>query len=127
MNSGQDIQEINTLMSGLFTLQQLLTCCSKSSLSVNAAVDASQFKPDVSRRRPGRLTVVALSRLVYRKGIDLLVVIIPEMCYRHPQVDFVIGRARAVMTGHAFQALGRLVDQEDIFLFVSPLCVCVFA
>ncbi|KAL0044537.1 hypothetical protein WJX82_011610 [Trebouxia sp. C0006] len=55
------------------------------------AVDASQFKPDVSKRRPGRLTVVALSRLVYRKGIDLLVVIIPEMCYRYPQVDFVIG------------------------------------
>ena len=56
-----------------------------------AAVDASQFKPDESKRRPGRLTVVALSRLVYRKGIDLLVVIIPEMCYRYPQVDFVIG------------------------------------
>lgn len=58
---------------------------------VAAAVDASQFKPDISRRRTGRLTVVALSRLVYRKGIDLLVVIIPEMCHRHPQVDFIIG------------------------------------
>lgn len=56
-----------------------------------AAVDASQFKPDVSKRRAGRVTVVALSRLVYRKGIDLLVVIIPEMCYRYPQLDFVIG------------------------------------
>ena len=59
---------------------------------MGAAVDASQFKPDVSKRTPGRITVVALSRLVYRKGIDLLVVIIPEMCHRHPQVDFVIGR-----------------------------------
>ena len=49
---------------------------------VGAAVDASQFKPDPSRRKTGRLTVVALSRLVYRKGIDLLVVIIPEMCHR---------------------------------------------
>lgn len=58
---------------------------------MSAAVDASQFKPDASKRRAGRVTVVALSRLVYRKGIDLLAVIIPEMCYRHPQVDFVIG------------------------------------
>ena len=60
-----------------------------------AAVDASQFKPDVSKRRAGRVTVVALSRLVYRKGIDLLVVIIPEMCYRYPQLDFVIGTSLA--------------------------------
>lgn len=63
-------------------------------------MDASQFKPDVSRRQPGRLTVVALSRLVYRKGIDLLVVIIPEMCYRHPQVDFVIGKASQVLCAY---------------------------
>lgn len=95
-------------MGGLFTVYQLLACCSKTSLPVNAAVDASQFKPDVSRRRPGRLTVVALSRLVYRKGIDLLVVIIPEMCYRHPQVDFVIGNAQAVMTRHVLGSLNDL-------------------
>ena len=88
----------------------MLIGCSKTSLAVNAAVDASQFKPDVSRRRQGRVTVVALSRLVYRKGIDLLVVIIPEMCYRHPQVDFVIGKAPAVMTRLALdQVLGGFI------------------
>ena len=37
------------------------------------------------------LTVVALSRLVYRKGIDLLALAIPELCARHPNVRFVIG------------------------------------
>ncbi|KIY98372.1 phosphatidylinositol glycan, class A [Monoraphidium neglectum] len=36
------------------------------------------------------LTVVALSRLVYRKGIDLLALVIPEVCARHPNVQFVI-------------------------------------
>lgn len=41
------------------------------------------------------LTVVALSRLVYRKGIDLLALVIPEVCARHPTVRFVIGAARA--------------------------------
>lgn len=32
-----------------------------------------------------------LSRLVYRKGIDLLVAIIPRICQAHPNVRFVIG------------------------------------
>lgn len=41
------------------------------------------------------LTIVALSRLVYRKGIDLLALVIPEVCARHPHVRFVIGAAQA--------------------------------
>lgn len=32
-----------------------------------------------------------LCRLVYRKGADLLVEVIPEVCRRHPSVRFVIG------------------------------------
>lgn len=32
-----------------------------------------------------------MSRLVYRKGVDLLVDIIPEICRRFPQVQFIIG------------------------------------
>lgn len=35
--------------------------------------------------------MVALSRLVYRKGVDLLAAVIPAVCRRHPHVDFVIG------------------------------------
>lgn len=57
-----------------------------------AAVDSTTFQPDLSRRQPGgRVTVVALSRLVYRKGIDLLNVVIPAVCRRQPHVDFIIG------------------------------------
>ena len=33
------------------------------------------------------ITIVALSRLVYRKGIDLLAAILPELCARHPRVQ----------------------------------------
>ena len=36
--------------------------------------------------------VVALSRLVYRKGIDLMALVIPYICSMHPNVDFVIGK-----------------------------------
>jgi hypothetical protein len=37
------------------------------------------------------VTVIVLSRLVYRKGADFLGVIIPEICSRHRNVNFVIG------------------------------------
>ena len=37
------------------------------------------------------MTVVALSRLVYRKGVDLLNVVVPAVCRRQPHVDFIIG------------------------------------
>lgn len=34
---------------------------------------------------------MALSRLVYRKGIDIMALVIPEVCHRHPRVKFIIG------------------------------------
>ena len=34
----------------------------------------------------GSITIVVVSRLVYRKGADLLVDLIPLVCQRHPQV-----------------------------------------
>ena len=35
----------------------------------------------------GTVTIVALSRLVYRKGIDLLAAVLPDLCERHPHVQ----------------------------------------
>ncbi|XP_035663691.1 N-acetylglucosaminyl-phosphatidylinositol biosynthetic protein-like [Branchiostoma floridae] len=55
------------------------------------AVDSTVFTPDPSQQRSDRVTVVVMSRLVYRKGIDLLAGIIPELCGRHPDVHFLIG------------------------------------
>lgn len=37
------------------------------------------------------VTIVIVSRLVYRKGVDLLAQIIPEICSRHKNVQFLIG------------------------------------
>ncbi|XP_052761075.1 phosphatidylinositol N-acetylglucosaminyltransferase subunit A-like [Mya arenaria] len=55
------------------------------------AVDASMFVPDPSKRHPEKITIVVVSRLVYRKGMDLLAGIIPEICFRHSDVQFIIG------------------------------------
>lgn len=55
------------------------------------AVDARDFEPDYDRTfDPEHVTIVAFTRLVYRKGIDLLAVILPDICERHPNVRFLI-------------------------------------
>ncbi|KAL8571190.1 hypothetical protein ACOMHN_010651 [Nucella lapillus] len=55
------------------------------------AVDATMFVPDPSKRSPEKITVVVISRLVYRKGMDLLAGIIPLITAKYPQVSFLIG------------------------------------
>ncbi len=55
------------------------------------AVDRTRFRPDFSQR-PGAddevVHVVVMSRMVYRKGIDLLVGVLPIVCARWPQVGW---------------------------------------
>ena len=50
------------------------------------AVDSEVFKPDFARPTPppppGPIVVVIGSRLVYRKGIDLVAAIVPRICAR---------------------------------------------
>ncbi|KJA26835.1 glycosyltransferase family 4 protein [Hypholoma sublateritium FD-334 SS-4] len=53
---------------------------------------AEQFKP-CAQPPSDIITIVFLSRLAYRKGIDLLVATAPRICARFPNVRFVIGGA----------------------------------
>uniref|UniRef100_A0A8C5LT69 phosphatidylinositol N-acetylglucosaminyltransferase n=1 Tax=Leptobrachium leishanense TaxID=445787 RepID=A0A8C5LT69_9ANUR len=55
------------------------------------AVDPTDFTPDPHRAKENKITIVVVSRLVYRKGIDLLGGIIPEMCQKYPDLHFIIG------------------------------------
>lgn len=55
------------------------------------AIDATVFTPDPSKRFKDKITIVLVSRLVYRKGIDLVVGIIPGICQRYKEVHFLIG------------------------------------
>jgi phosphatidylinositol glycan class A protein len=56
------------------------------------AVDTTKFLPNPARRYPSNtINVVVLSRLVYRKGIDLLVQVIPMICSQVSNVHFIIG------------------------------------
>ncbi|KAG1152426.1 hypothetical protein G6F37_001634 [Rhizopus arrhizus] len=55
------------------------------------AIVASRFLPDPSAPDPNWITIVVISRLVYRKGIDLLVAVIPRICEAYRNVRFIIG------------------------------------
>lgn len=54
------------------------------------AVDTFVFTPDPSQRDPNKITIVVNSRLVYRKGIDLLAIVLPKICHLNPKVHFII-------------------------------------
>lgn len=53
--------------------------------------------------------MVVVSRLVYRKGVDLLVGIIPKICLGLPNVDFIIGG-----DGAKRLALQEMVERERL-------------
>ncbi|XP_020554033.1 phosphatidylinositol N-acetylglucosaminyltransferase subunit A isoform X2 [Sesamum indicum] len=55
------------------------------------AVDTAMFKPPPNRLSSDEIVIVVISRLVYRKGADLLVEVIPEVCRLHPNVRFIVG------------------------------------
>lgn len=79
--------------------------CSKENLVLRAcinptkvmvipnAVDTTKFTPDPTAAPDPdvRFNIVILSRLVFRKGLDLAVEVIPEICRRFPKVHFIIG------------------------------------
>ncbi|WFD32011.1 phosphatidylinositol N-acetylglucosaminyltransferase [Malassezia sp. CBS 17886] len=55
------------------------------------AIDAHHFTPDPAAAPRGHVCIVVLSRLMYRKGVDLLTSTIPRLCAEHTDITFVIG------------------------------------
>ncbi|XP_071516887.1 phosphatidylinositol N-acetylglucosaminyltransferase subunit A isoform X2 [Panulirus ornatus] len=55
------------------------------------ALDSHVFKPEPAQRPLNKINVVVMSRLQYRKGVDLQPAIIRHICERYPQVNFIIG------------------------------------
>lgn len=88
------------------------------------AIDTNCFTPDPSKRRSGKVTIVVISRLVYRKGMDLLAGVIPVVCQNHQDVDFLIGgdgnyRVLLEQVREEYQLMERVVllgglDHSDV-------------
>eukprot|EP00760_Papus_ankaliazontas_P033322 PhM_4_TR6288/c5_g3_i1/m.93832/K03857/PIGA, GPI3; phosphatidylinositol glycan, class A len=89
------------------------------------ATDTSAFTPPENMKyrtwgsaveRTGTITIVVITRLVYRKGADLLVDIIPAICQRHPEVQFVIGG-----DGPRRLQLVQMIERHSLFHRVEML------
>jgi len=78
--------------------------CNKENLTLRGAVppdkiyvipnsvDTCKFTPNPSLRSPtNTINIVSICRLTFRKGVDLLVMIIPEIIRRYSNVHFIIG------------------------------------
>ncbi|ORY21988.1 transferase [Naematelia encephala] len=55
------------------------------------ALVPEQFTPETTKSTTEGITIVVVSRLVYRKGIDLLVASAPQICALFPEVRFLVG------------------------------------
>jgi phosphatidylinositol glycan class A protein len=93
------------------------------------AIDASRFTPaslvahedkdeqngtntasnNNNHKNVTRIKVVVVSRLVYRKGVDILVGVIPIICRECPNVDFIIGG-----DGNKLLMLQEMVERERL-------------
>lgn len=51
------------------------------------AVDTAMFSPAPNRLSCDEIVIIVVSRLVYRKGADLLVEVIPEVCRLFPNLE----------------------------------------
>ena len=91
---------------------------------VKNAIDAEGFGRRREEGGEGRIRVGTLGRLTYRKGTDLLVRVIPEICEQYPEVEWVVGGdgkkgtlVRETVELHNLESrvtfLGR-VDQCDV-------------
>ena len=80
------------------------------------AVDTTRFQPDTSKRHPpNRINIVVVSRMMYRKGVDLLIDIIPEIVRKHPEVYFIIGGdGDKLPLIHAMRDKYNLADRMEI-------------
>jgi len=71
------------------------------------AIDSSKFKADPSKRNPiGTINIVFMARVTYRKGVDLLISLIPRICKKYPKAYFIIGG-----NGDSEKELAFMVDK----------------
>lgn len=63
----------------------------KTSVIPNA-IDCGKFPADPSKISPlGTINIVFMARITWRKGIDLLIGLIPRICKKYPNVYWIIG------------------------------------
>ena len=79
------------------------------------AVDFNRFTPNYAireqelKKNPNQINIVFISRLQYRKGVDLLIPIIPKILSQFENVNFIIGG-----DGDGFVRMKMLVEKHNL-------------
>lgn len=81
------------------------------------AVDTQAFRPsEIPKIKSNTITIVVVTRLVYRKGVTLLKDVIPKICSKFDNVNFLIGGA-----GELKYLLEEVVENNNLFERVKLL------
>lgn len=81
------------------------------------AVDTQAFRPsEIPKEKSNTITIVVVTRLVYRKGVTLLKDVIPKICSLFSNVNFIIGGA-----GELKYLLEQVVENNNLFERVKLL------
>ncbi|KAE8732857.1 phosphatidylinositol N-acetylglucosaminyltransferase gpi3 subunit-like isoform X2 [Hibiscus syriacus] len=80
------------------------------------AVDTAMFKPAQVRLGRDEIVIVVISRLVYRKGADLLVEVIPEVCRLYPNLEM-----RNCQFSCFFTSYQQGYEMVRFFCYLCPL------
>ncbi|KAK2196402.1 bifunctional PIGA [Babesia duncani] len=83
---------------------------------IGNALEHNRFYVDTSRRPRDRIIIVALCRLTKRKGVDLLIQVIPKAVALYDKVDFIIGG-----DGPMFSYLVEMIDEHYLHHRVTLL------
>lgn len=63
------------------------------------------------------MSIICITRLVYRKGIDLLIAALPKVCALHSDVQFLIGELP--LFSHVISVLRLNAELTNLLLFAS--------
>jgi phosphatidylinositol glycan class A protein len=80
-----------------------------SCFTIPNAVDSLRFYPDLNKKKTSTINVVYVSRLMYRKGVDLLIGLIPLIISQFSHVNFIIGG-----DGDKMPAIRSLIDKLEL-------------
>ncbi|KAG8345455.1 N-acetylglucosaminyl-phosphatidylinositol biosynthetic protein [Trypanosoma vivax] len=106
----------NTVLRAKIEPQRVSVIPNATDCSVFTPPEDMKYKSWASRVEQEGFTIVVIARLVYRKGSDLFVDVIPEICKRHPNIKWIIGG-----DGPRRSQIEQMIERHDLMERVKML------
>ncbi|EPY27017.1 n-acetylglucosaminyl-phosphatidylinositolbiosyn th eticprotein [Strigomonas culicis] len=106
----------NTVLRAHISAQKVSVIPNATDTSAFTPPEDMKYKSWSSKIDKSGLTIVVITRLVYRKGSDLFVDVIPEICRRHPNIKWIVGG-----DGPRRTQLEQMIERHDLMDRVQVL------